>query len=580
MRATLRCRATPAALAVLLAIASAAGPAAADSRPGKTFPTRQEDYRVGRPFTPNTDVLSASGYAAWMIDEVLGATTPLPRVGAAFLRAERDEGLNARYFVAHALLESGWGTSGIARLKRNLFGYNAFDRDPWKHAARFRTYDQGILAVAERIRDGYLTPGGRFFMRFTTLRAMNVHYASDVRWADKIAHIANVVDRLVVTLRERGLRFAGPALRGAPHAGARVSVDLPWTSRGRGLPAALRFAVRWTPVSLVEAAAGAAAPSALPATGWTLVRRTDRPGRTVRLAVRAPAIAGTWRLDLEARDSDGRLLPATDRPAIRSLVVRVAAAHEVDLDLGTARDGRLAVTVTNVGSGPLPGSRGDAAIMVEAWALPLDPALPAHRLGARPLGAALRSGASRVVRFAAPRDPAVVVVRVTGDRALVGRSASRAALVERVRDRRVQLTLLPVGSPRDDALLGRTPAAARVVLDAHEAPGTVRAAVAPAAAADAAVVAVAAETGSGSPALAVRSIAAEPGRAAEPSAALVAVAAGSDRQTVLEVTGLPAGVRLVVAGVVPADGGPLEARTLALAWVPVAAVAEEPVAPH
>lgn len=577
MRAALLRRATPVALVVLLTVTSAV-PAAADSRPRKTFPTRQETYRVGRTFTPNTDVLSTSGYAAWMIDEALGATTPLPRVGAAFLKAERAEGINARYFVAHALLESGWGTSDIARLKRNLFGYNAFDRDPWKHAASFRTYEQGILAVAKKIRDGYLSRGGRFFYRFTTLRAMNVYYASDVRWADKIAHIANVVDRLVVTLRERGLRFGSPAVRGTPHAGARISVDVPWTSRSRGLPAAIRFAVRWTPVSLVEAEV--AAPTELPDAKWTLVRRADRPGRTVRLAVRAPAIPGTWRLDLEARDSDGRLLPATDRPAIRSLVVRVAAAREVALDLGTAKDGRLAVTVTNAGSRALPGSRSGVATTVEAWALPLDPTLPAYRLAARPLGAALRAGASRVVRFAAPRDPAVVVVRVTGDPAAIGRSAPRAALVERIRDRRVQLTLLPVGSPRDDALLGRAPAAAPVVLAAHEAPGTIRAEVAPVAASDPAVAAAAAEVRSGAPALAVRSLAAEPGRAAQPSAALAAVPDGSARAAAVDVAGLPAGIRLVVAGIVPADGGALDPRTLSLAWVRVAAVGDEPVAPH
>ena len=53
-------------------------------------------YRAGGAFTPNTDVLSVSGYAAWMIDEALGATTPLPPLGAAFLRAEREEGINAR----------------------------------------------------------------------------------------------------------------------------------------------------------------------------------------------------------------------------------------------------------------------------------------------------------------------------------------------------------------------------------------------------------------------------------------------------------------------------------------------------
>ena len=119
----------------------------------KIEPRRTVPYRVGRAFTPNTDVLSVSGYAAWMIDEALGATTPLPQLGAAFMRAERQEGINARYFVAHAMLESGWGTSAIARYKRNLFGYNAYDRDPWKHARRFSSHARGVATVAEILRD-------------------------------------------------------------------------------------------------------------------------------------------------------------------------------------------------------------------------------------------------------------------------------------------------------------------------------------------------------------------------------------------------------------------------------------------
>jgi Mannosyl-glycoprotein endo-beta-N-acetylglucosaminidase len=496
------------------------------------------------------------------------------------MKAERTEGINARYFVAHALLESGWGTSDIARLKRNLFGYNAFDRDPWKHASSFRTYEQGIMAVAKKIRGSYLTRGGRFFYRYTTLRAMNVYYASDLRWADKIAHIANVVDRLVVTLKERGLRFGTPTLRGAAHPGARVSLDVPWTARrGAVLPPRVRFAVRWTPVALVEA--DAEVPAAVPATGWELVARRSPSGRVVRLALRAPSRPGTWRLDVEARDSDGQPLPKTDNPPVRSLTVRVTADHEVSLALATAADGRLAVTVANVGSAALAASRGGTPTRIEAWALPLDPDRPAYRLGSRPLGGPLRAGASRVVKFAAPRDPAVVVVRVSGDPGAVGRSRPVAALVERVRNRRVTLDVLPVGSPRDDALLGRAPTASRVSLAARPEPGTVRATVVPAEAPrEAALEAAAAEAPPGPPSLLVRSVAAEPGRSAEPSSTLVVLPAGQERAVDVDAAGLPAGVRLVVAGIVPPDGGPLGVTTLSLAWLPVTAVPDPETVPH
>jgi len=203
MQITFVRRAPLVALACLLA-ASAVAPVApvAAGEPTvklqKLEPRRVVPYRVGRTFKPDTNVLSVSGYAAWMIDEVLAATTPLPRLGAAFMKAERKHGINARYFLAHAFLESGWGTSDIARLKRNLFGYNAFDRDPWKHATRYRTYQAGIQSVAEKLREGYLAPDGRWWYRFTTARAINRYYASDPRWADKVARTANVIDQLIV----------------------------------------------------------------------------------------------------------------------------------------------------------------------------------------------------------------------------------------------------------------------------------------------------------------------------------------------------------------------------------------------
>lgn len=120
MRTTFLRRALVGTLAALVVLAAVAPGSIADahSRPRKIEPRFMAPYRAGGNFTPNTDILSASGYAAWMIDEVLAATTPLPKLGAAFTAAERTKGINARYFVAHALLESGWGTSDIAQIGR------------------------------------------------------------------------------------------------------------------------------------------------------------------------------------------------------------------------------------------------------------------------------------------------------------------------------------------------------------------------------------------------------------------------------------------------------------------------------
>jgi hypothetical protein len=558
------------ALACLVALAAVA-PVAADSRIRKIEPRRTVPYKLGRVFTPNTDVLSVSGYAAWMIDEVLETYSPLPRLGAAFTRAEREEGINARYFLAHAILESGWGTSAIARRKHNLFGYSAFDRDPWKYATRYKTYQQGIRAVAEQVRDGYLTPGGRWWYQFTTPRAINRYYASDPRWADKVAHLANVVDQLIVTLRERDLHFGRPTLSAAPAVGDRITLDLPWEADpGAVLPSRIRFAVRWTPVALLEATP--AGPTEAPAAGWRLVRRTDRPGDVVRLAIEAPAVPGAWRLDVEARDSDGLPLPATDRPAIHSQLVRVTAPQETAVSFGLAADGMLEATVRNPGRAAVEatGATGVASIL-EAWAFPLDPAMPAYRLTATPLATPLEPGASRVVPFGAPIVPSVVVVRLTGDPATLGRTLPVAAVMTRGDDGQPALTPLAVASPRDDALLGRVPGADRIALAPLEAPASVRVAVTGGTSVPEIGAQLAAmEDPPGRPSLLVRSLAAEPDHEGSPTDAHLELPTEPPTPALVELSGLPDGIRLVMASIVPADGGPADIATIRLAWIPVA----------
>jgi len=576
-------RAVVVALTLLVAIAASTPLGAVDARSHlrKVEPRYVTPYRIGRAFTPNTDVVSVSGYAAWMIDEALGATTPLPPLGSAFLRAERRTGVNARYLIAHAMLESGWGTSDIARYKHNLFGYGAYDRDPWRYASRFRTYEQGIIAVAEKIRARYLTPGGRWWYGFTTLRGMNRYYASDVRWADKIAVLANTLDGLVVTLGERRLHFGRPTFADTPIVRRRVALDVPWRARaGAVLPAAVRFRVRWTPVALVESSSGG--PRTAPRPRWTFVARTDLPGRAARLALQAPSQPGVWRLEVDARDSDGRALPKTDHPRIRAITVRVAAAREAGLSLGVARDGRLAATVRNLGRVPIAASPAGAATAVEAWALPLDPALDAYKLTVVPLRRTLKPNATEVVRFAAPSRPAVVVVRLSSPDGAVGRTRPVAALVTRGRGGRPILAGLPVASARDDRLLHRRASPGRIKLGSVGEAGVVAVDVAagkPTADAGAAV--TAAEGAPGAPWLMVRSLAADPRRSAAPSRALRALPEGSTSAARLEVSGLPAGVRLVLAGVVPPDGGPADVKTLRLAWITVTALVNEAAAaPH
>jgi beta-N-acetylglucosaminidase len=145
----------------------------------------------GPAFTIDTDLTKPSGETAAKLDSFLSGSA-LAGLGASFMNAETTYHVSARYFVAHAILESAWGTSAIAHDKHNLFGYGADDANPYGDAVSFPSFDACIQFVAQKVAHDYLSPTGAFY-HGPTLRGMNVDYASDPSWASKIARIANTI---------------------------------------------------------------------------------------------------------------------------------------------------------------------------------------------------------------------------------------------------------------------------------------------------------------------------------------------------------------------------------------------------
>jgi len=111
-------------------------------------------------------------------------------LGEFYIQAEKEFGINALFLVSLSALESGWGRSGLAIYKNNLFGFNANDRNPYGDAKRFESKEKCILYVAEYIKEHYLTEGGKYHSGFT-LKDVNKRYASSSTWDDKIASIMN-----------------------------------------------------------------------------------------------------------------------------------------------------------------------------------------------------------------------------------------------------------------------------------------------------------------------------------------------------------------------------------------------------
>lgn len=106
--------------------------------------------------------------------------------GEAFIRASRETGLDPVYLLAHAIVESGCGTSYLAVNRNNFFGINAVDNNPNLASRMGDSVDQGIIAGAHWIKSNFYDNG------YTSLYAMSSGgYASNPRWASDIASVYN-----------------------------------------------------------------------------------------------------------------------------------------------------------------------------------------------------------------------------------------------------------------------------------------------------------------------------------------------------------------------------------------------------
>lgn len=113
-----------------------------------------------------------------------------------FYKAEQKYKVNGIFLASIGIHESAWGTSKIANDKNNLFGFTAYDSDPYNSATSFDNYENAINKVAEVLSTKYLhvagtkisdelTATGTYF-NGKSAKSVNVRYASDTGWADKV----------------------------------------------------------------------------------------------------------------------------------------------------------------------------------------------------------------------------------------------------------------------------------------------------------------------------------------------------------------------------------------------------------
>lgn len=121
--------------------------------------------------------------------------SPFVGQGDIFIQAGYESGLDPRYILAHAAIESGWGTSDICKDKNNYFGIGAFDSSPYESAYSFSSglatgIIEGAKWIAEHYYNGDYNQKTLYSMRWNVVNGKATHqYATDTKWDTSIASI-------------------------------------------------------------------------------------------------------------------------------------------------------------------------------------------------------------------------------------------------------------------------------------------------------------------------------------------------------------------------------------------------------
>ena len=113
-----------------------------------------------------------------------------------FYYIEKQYNINGVFVAAVGIHESAWGTSKIAQEKYNLFGYGAYDSNPYNGAYTFSDYSECIDLLARVFVKYYLNPAGTSiyggetasgkYYNGPTLSGINQKYATDKNWANSV----------------------------------------------------------------------------------------------------------------------------------------------------------------------------------------------------------------------------------------------------------------------------------------------------------------------------------------------------------------------------------------------------------
>jgi len=141
------------------------------------------------------DVTVISNITEEEMKEVLINTTgskTMAHLASAFIKAEKEYGVNAFFMAGIVALESGFATSRRAVEDNNLTGYEVYSDS--SEGRLFSSHDESILHTARHLSKNYLKEDGIYYNGLS-VDAIQLMYCpdegKDKRWEEKVDYLAN-----------------------------------------------------------------------------------------------------------------------------------------------------------------------------------------------------------------------------------------------------------------------------------------------------------------------------------------------------------------------------------------------------
>lgn len=154
------------------------------------------------------------GVSVSSLNKILKGKGTLDGQGKAFAEACKKNNINEIYLIAHAFLESGYGTSNFASGRYgayNYFGIGAYDNNP-NYAMTFAknkgwtTPAKAIMGGASFVRKDYINKGQNtlYRIRWNPKNPATHQYATAIEWCQ---HQASTIAKLYKQIGLKGIYF-------------------------------------------------------------------------------------------------------------------------------------------------------------------------------------------------------------------------------------------------------------------------------------------------------------------------------------------------------------------------------------